>query len=119
MFFSICVIIFVTSLRLILLIDLEPGPKSFTYETKWVKSQEWEFFYVFLSSFLQKYMIRKKITKLYIWRRGGRRQGPTAVPHGGMSTRGTVAPVTAVDHGGRGTICFQNIVIFLFELGWS
>jgi hypothetical protein len=41
------------------------------------------FFYIFLSSFLQKYMVRKKFAKLYIWRRGGRRQGPTAVPHGG------------------------------------
>jgi hypothetical protein len=49
---------------------------------------------------------------------GARRQRPTAVPYGGRGARGNVAPATAVGHGGRGLVCFQNFVIFLFELGW-
>jgi hypothetical protein len=50
--------------------------------------------------------------------RGGRRQEPTAVPHGGTNARGTVAPATVVGHGGRSAVYFQKFVIFLFELGW-
>jgi hypothetical protein len=34
-----------------------------------------------------------------------------------MSTRGTVEPATVVGHDGRGPLCFQKFVIFLFELG--
>jgi hypothetical protein len=56
-------------------------------------------------------MIRKKFAKLYIWRREGRRQGPTAVPHGGRKARDTVAPPT-VGHGGRSPVSFQKIIIF-------
>jgi hypothetical protein len=41
------------------------------------------FFYFFTSILQKKYIVRKKFAKLYIWRRGGRRQGPTAVPHSG------------------------------------
>jgi hypothetical protein len=65
-------------------------------------------------------MVRKNIAKLYIYRSGGRWQGPTAVPHGGSYTRGTVATATAtgVDHDDMGPICFQKLVIFLLELGW-
>jgi hypothetical protein len=61
------------------------------------------FFYIFLSSVFQKYMVKKicKTIHLVPW---GRWQGPTVVPHG---VRG-VAPATAVSHGGRGTVCFQN-----------
>jgi hypothetical protein len=61
---------------------------------EWLR-QIWEFFYIF-SSILQKYTVRKKFAKLYILRRGGRRQGPTVVPHGVTYPRGTVAPATAV-----------------------
>jgi hypothetical protein len=38
---------------------------------------------------------------------------PTAV-----GARDTAAPATAVGRGGRGPVCFQNFVIFLFEPGW-
>jgi hypothetical protein len=62
------------------------------------------FFYILSTSILQKYMVHKKFAKLYIWRRGGRRQGPTAVPHGGRRR-------------GRGPVSFQKFVIFLFEFG--
>jgi hypothetical protein len=64
-----------------------------------------------------KYMVRKNnFAKLYIWRRAGRRQGPTAVPYGGRKACGTAAPPTAVGHGGRGPVSFRNFVMFLFEL---
>jgi hypothetical protein len=46
---------------------------------------------------------------------------PTAMSHGGSDSTArwcTLATATAVAHGGRGTICFQNFVTFLFELGW-
>jgi hypothetical protein len=39
-------------------------------------------FYIFFTSVLQIYMVRNFFAKLYIWHRGGRRKGPTAVPHG-------------------------------------
>jgi hypothetical protein len=48
------------------------------------------FFTFFHINFAKIYGPQKNL--LYIWRRGGRRQGPTAVPHGGRKTRGTVAP---------------------------
>jgi hypothetical protein len=34
------------------------------------------------------------------------------MPHGVTYPRGTVAPATAVGHGGGGLVCFQNFVIF-------
>jgi hypothetical protein len=66
-------------------------------------------------------MVRLKIAKLYIYRPGHGGIGPTAVPHGGSYSTAhgcTVATATAVTHGGRGPVCFQNFVIFLFQLGW-
>jgi hypothetical protein len=50
-------------------------------------------------------MVRKKIAKLYIWRRGGRRW------------RGTAAP--SYRRGARrwGPISFQKFVFLLLELG--
>jgi hypothetical protein len=42
------------------------------------------FFLHFSFLFLKK---PQKIAKLYIWRRGGRWQGPTTVPHGGRRRR--------------------------------
>jgi hypothetical protein len=68
--------------------------------------------------FSQKYIVRKKFVKLHIYRGGGRRQGPTAVPHSVTYPRGTVALAFVVGHDGRGLVCFQKFVIFLFELGW-
>jgi hypothetical protein len=56
-------------------------------------------------------MVRKKICKtihLASW-------GTVA----GTYRRGTVAPPTAVGHGGRGPLSFQKFVIFLFELRWK
>jgi hypothetical protein len=44
--------------------------------------------------------------------------GTCHVPHGGRGARGTVEPPTAVGHDGRGLVCFQIFVIFLFELEW-
>jgi hypothetical protein len=41
------------------------------------------FFTFFFPLFYKNIWSVKKFAKLYIWRRGGRRQGPTAVPHGG------------------------------------
>jgi hypothetical protein len=60
-------------------------------------------------------MVRKKFAKLYIWRRGGRPQGPNAVPHGGSKARDTVAPPTIVSHDGRGPVSFQKFGIVLLE----
>jgi hypothetical protein len=34
------------------------------------------------------------------------------VPHGVRGACGTVVPATAVGHGGRGLVCFQNFLIF-------
>jgi hypothetical protein len=59
-------------------------------KSKRLKAQYWwlgfEFciFLFFSHQFCKKnIMFAKKFAKLYIWRRGGRRQGPTAVPHSG------------------------------------
>jgi hypothetical protein len=53
------------------------------------------FFFTFFFTFLQNIWSAKEIAKLYIWRRGGRRQRPTAV-----------------GHGGRGPVSFQKFVIY-------
>jgi hypothetical protein len=58
------------------------------------------FFYIFLSSFLEKYMVCKKNCKTIHLTPEGRRQGPTDVPRGG-----------------RGPVFSRKFVIF-FELGW-
>jgi hypothetical protein len=71
-------------------------------------------FLQFSPSILQKYMAHKKFAKLYIWRRRGRRQGPTVVPHSGTSTRGTVAPSTAVPHGARCIVLQKNLQTIYF-----
>jgi hypothetical protein len=50
-------------------------------------------------------------SKLYIMRRGGRQQEPTALPHGHghRGARGTVAPVTAVGHDGMGLVSLKKL----------
>jgi hypothetical protein len=57
-------------------------------------------------------MIIQKITKLCIYCRGGRQQGPTVVPHGIRYTRDTVTTANVVGHGGTGPVYFQKFVIF-------
>jgi hypothetical protein len=61
--------------------------------------ENFSFFTFFFQLNFSKYTVRKKIAKLYIWRREGRRQGPTAVP--------TVVGVRSL---------FNNLY-FLFALG--